>query len=196
MLDVDYLIDTVFKVRDRLDIEKARQSPIEWFISATDYDTGESRYVSKHDDVSPFEALRASKAAPVFFGKRVMLSGHRYIDGELGPTIGDHVRFAITKGADRIVVVSHSAPYSLRHQFMMRAYSLFVSPPMRRALIRDISANETDLTTPDATVLSVIPGELPASFATRDPDKLAATFERGIQDALAREQELRTLFGT
>jgi predicted acylesterase/phospholipase RssA len=51
VLNIDYLIDVLFKQRDRLNVETLRFQPTELFIPVTNYQTGEAKYFSNHDDV-------------------------------------------------------------------------------------------------------------------------------------------------
>jgi len=63
MMDIDYLVDDIFKKQDVLDVEKVKLSKIKLFISATNIETGALEYFGNQTDVDIFEALRASSAA-------------------------------------------------------------------------------------------------------------------------------------
>ncbi|HEY4487255.1 MAG TPA: hypothetical protein VI483_00650 [Candidatus Paceibacterota bacterium] len=194
IMDVDYLVDTVFKQQEPLNIKKLAATTIQWQIPITDVDSGETRYIGAKNNVDPFETLRATKAIPILFGKKIAIGKHRYIDGEFGPTLDDHVRHAFALGAQRIVIVNHLAPWTLRRRVVACAYALLRSRATRRALLRDIFTSITHFDGKGAEVLFVNPQRLPTGTATRDQEKVRATFARGYQDALALKDELRTLF--
>ncbi len=70
LMDIGYLVDTVFRQREPLDVPKLRSSAIRWFVPITDFETGLTRYVSAEDNMDVFEMLRASAAIPILFGKK------------------------------------------------------------------------------------------------------------------------------
>jgi len=104
ILNVDYLIDTVFKQQDRLNVEALRSAPTELFIPVTNYQTGEETYFSNHDDVDLFDVLRATKAIGIFYGKTVEIAGQKYVDGALSVPLG--ITRALEAGATDIIVIS------------------------------------------------------------------------------------------
>jgi predicted patatin/cPLA2 family phospholipase len=104
ILNIDYLIDVVFREKDRLDVEALKAQPTELFIPVTNYRTGEERYFSNHDDVDFFEVLRAAKAAEISYGRPVNIVGQEYVDGALSVPIG--ITKAIDAGATDIIVIS------------------------------------------------------------------------------------------
>ena len=194
IMDVDYLIDVVFKKQEPLDTERLQGTPIGWFIPLSDYDTGATRYVGAKDHLDPFEVLRAAKAIPVLFGKRVPLSHRRYIDGELGPILQDHVRHALAQGAQNILIINHVTPWEGTKKIAMQLYTSVIPGGMRDAIFRDISTDTHHFSAPYANVLFVSPEQLPCAPLSHSKQKIKATFERGVADALALAPELRTLF--
>lgn len=194
VVDVDYLIDTVFKKQEVLDVEKIQNSTIHWFIPMSDFDTGYTQYVNAKDKLDLFEVLRATMAIPLAFGRKIPISGKRYIDGEFGPTLQDHVTHALHHGAKRILLLNHTSPWNFISRSVFKGYATHIPQGMHDALIRDISTNVFQMTAPGATVIAVAPQNLPAWNLTRDQKRLQATFDQGVADALSIEKELRELF--
>jgi len=108
IIDIDYLIDQVFKKLDPLDVEAVKKSPTELLIATTNYKTGLIRYFSNRENVDIFEALRASKAMPVVYGKKIVLDGEFYIDGALVGSIAVNMREALRRGAQKIIVIHNN----------------------------------------------------------------------------------------
>ncbi len=191
IVDVDYLIDEVFKIQDPLSLDNLSTTRIDWAIAVTNFNTGRSRYITSRDAVDIFEALRASKALPVFFGKRVSLSGKKYFDGELGPTSDDHIAYARSRGAERIVLIEHQPTHSIKTLLSIELIGLSVPPRTRTSLLRDqlSPARRMD---PALSILRIRP-KTPVGLLTRNPELLQRAFELGVEDALAHEKELRTL---
>ncbi|NBV77419.1 hypothetical protein EBR66_04615 [bacterium] len=194
IMDVDYLVDTIFKIQEPLNITALARSSIEWIIPISHAITGATRYVSARDKLDPFEVLRAAKAMPLFFAKWVKLGNHYYVDGEMGSTLNDHIQELYRRGARRIMVVSHSKKRS-GITLLERCYAFFQPTGLRKALIRRLSTPNTDYRTPnDAHIVTLFADKLPATFASCKSSLLCATYEQGITDALSMEQELRALF--
>lgn len=195
IMDVDYLVDDVFSKREPLDVGRVASSFIEWRIPITDFDTGITRYVAAKDNLNPFEVLRAAKAIPLLYRRKVSIAPARYIDGELGPTLEDHVRFAIAQGVDRLIVLRHNSLWSRISKFYGRLYASRVSEGLRRSIIHDMTKDSIHITVSDAQMILLVPKNLPVrNPADNQREHVGATFERGFNDALALQDELRTLF--
>lgn len=67
IIDIDYLIDDIFKKQDPLDVHAIYQSSITYAISMTDVETGIVEYLSNKDSIDIFEIMRATKAMPFFY---------------------------------------------------------------------------------------------------------------------------------
>lgn len=194
MMDVDYLVDTIFRRLEPLDVKKVAASAISWQIPITDYASGEPRYVSANDGVDIFETLRASQALPFYYGRKIPLFGNRYIDGELGPTLEDHIKKAVELGATRLLVINHATPWLGLKKIAMETYALLSSSGLRSSIIRDIHADASHIETSHGHMIVLSPSELPVTSVENDKRKLKATFARGMQDARALKDELLALF--
>ncbi|MDO8522547.1 MAG: hypothetical protein Q7S08_04700 [bacterium] len=195
MMDIDYLVDIVFKEQERLDTGALNSSAIRWFVPIEDFDAGNARYVSVKDALDPFEILRATTADPIIFGRKIPIAGKRYTDGELGPVLQDHVTQALRQGVKKILVLNHTSPRTIVTRTIMRGYATHLPHGMRDAVIRDISTNVFAMKAPGAHVIAVAPQNLPAGKKlTRNRKKLQITFDQGVQDALSIEKDLRELF--
>ena len=196
MMDVDYLVDGIFRTLEPLDTEKVRRSSIDWYIPMTEYVSGKTHYASAADDLDLFEVLRAAEALPVFYGKRVPLLGHKYIDGELGPTLQDHIKKAHALGATRILFINHCTPWVGVKRAAMKFYALLCSRGLHDAITRDITTDTAHLVLPEGELLVVSPNDLPVASVENDKQKLIATFAKGMVDARALSNELQSLFDT
>ncbi len=194
IMDVDYVVDTVLKRQEPLDIVALAASPVEYFIPITNAQTGQVRYISKKDRVDPFEALRITKALPLFFGKQFKLFGDTYMDGELGQTVHDHVDCAVRQGARRILVIN-DVHWTQAGRLALEIYARMMPLGLGEAIRRDASASTTCVSGPGLEIVCVTPSILPASVYSKNEARLRQTFHRGVFDALAMESELRTLLG-
>jgi predicted patatin/cPLA2 family phospholipase len=157
ILDVNYLIDTVFKELLPLQVEQLMQTTTEFHIPVLHAKERRVRYISKADGFDIFEVLRAAKALPVFFGQKIDLGGEYYLDGGAGLQFEDTIEYARKLGATRIIAIDTRAPAKRREL---------------RSSLRD----------DDIVLISA--RELDVGVVTRNQSKLKAGFELGYSDTL------------
>ncbi len=105
IIDIDFLVDQVFKVIDPLFVDKVKESKSQFYISTTDYENGSLKYFSKDDNEDIFEMIRASKAMPVVYNKKVNIGEHSYCDSFMSSSPYTHIKKAIELGATHIIVI-------------------------------------------------------------------------------------------
>lgn len=108
IVDIDYLIDTVIRKNNTLDIEKLINSDIQWYFSITDSDTGIIEYVTKNTSFDVWQALKAIVSVPIltnlFSFKGNYVGKKLYSDSVAGARFQLHVKKAINEGANRIII--------------------------------------------------------------------------------------------
>lgn len=117
LIDIDYLIDSIFKEQDPLNARSVVDSPTQYLIPAMNRVTGAIEYFSNRDGTDVFEAMRATKAMPIAFryDPRVMIAGWPYCDSSLSSRPTTHLRKAVSLGATKIVMVDNTSARSGRH---------------------------------------------------------------------------------
>ncbi|MAG28955.1 hypothetical protein CL632_02315 [bacterium] len=120
IIDIDYLIDTVFREKEPLDVRAVCNSPVKVLVAVTDYATGDLVYFSNkdrqdHDEV--FEILRASKALPLAFNKRIWVDGKAYCDSYLSASLSAHIREAIKEGATKVIAINNTVKRPINETF-------------------------------------------------------------------------------
>ncbi|MBI2543168.1 MAG: hypothetical protein HYW24_03210 [Candidatus Aenigmarchaeota archaeon] len=80
-LNVDYLIDEVFKKHIPLNRNKVKTSKIRFIIPVTNSKTGEVKYFDNMTKYDFFEILRAAMSPPFAYGKTVKIGKDTYFDG-------------------------------------------------------------------------------------------------------------------
>jgi len=79
VIDIDYLIDTVFKQQASLDISQIKSSSTKYYITATNQASGQVEFLNtKNHDV--YELMRASKAMPIVYNKSITINNKSYGD--------------------------------------------------------------------------------------------------------------------
>ncbi|OGY92509.1 MAG: hypothetical protein A3H70_04680 [Candidatus Komeilibacteria bacterium RIFCSPLOWO2_02_FULL_48_11] len=190
VIDIDYLIDVVFKQQQPLDIVGMRQSPILFNVGATNRVTGEVTYFSNRDAVDFFEVLRASKAMPIAYRKSVAINGVQYYDSYLSSGIRAGVRRALELGAERLLLFNtdiQSWPGAL----MYRAWLAWQAKEFRDGYQKEKEAITRSLIPDRARLVMIQPRQpLPVSTLNNNRAKIHQTIEQGYQETL-NNQELK-----
>jgi len=120
IVDVDFMVDTALKTICPIDVEALRESPCLLQVVMTDSKTGEARVVTNRDEhVDIYEAVRATAALPALYNKKILVDGHRCIDGGIIEPI-PVFRALESKPDLTIAIASH--PRGFRHPPMSRAF--------------------------------------------------------------------------
>lgn len=115
ILDIDYLVDDVFKHKYPLDTNLLRQSKVEVIVPAMCYETGMISYFSSKDEALDwFEVLRAAKALPFIYGKRIRIGSLHYFDTPYSSSWDVHIKKAESLGATHLIVVDLNKLYPNR----------------------------------------------------------------------------------
>lgn len=107
IMDIDYLIDQVFKKQDPLNVQKILNSPINFQIPYTNIKSGRVDHFSNRDGGDVFEALRATKAMPIIYGKSVNIGGQYYCDTQLSASSAWLIDQAKRLGAEKVLVLDN-----------------------------------------------------------------------------------------
>ncbi len=105
IMDIDYLIDVVFKKQEPLDIEKLSNVKTKYYIPIKGVSDGNLRYISNLDNLDIFETLRATTAIPFFYNKKVNIEKKLYIDGSSSSSLKKMIDKAIGLGATKVLVI-------------------------------------------------------------------------------------------
>ena len=183
---------------DIFDFDTYESNPMEFFVVATDVDTGKAEYhilADRHDH--GFEWIRASASMPLV-SQMVEIDGRRYLDGALADSIP--VQYFESIGYDRNVVIL-TQPMGFRKKpdsmlpLMKLHYRKF--PKLVEAITtrhEQYNATLDHIAHREAAgeLLVIRPAEkLPIGRTEKDPDKLRQVYEIGRQTAEARIVEIQ-----
>lgn len=109
VMNIDYLIDNVFKLQERLNDKKVKSSNTKFLIPVMNRRTGEVRYFSNRENVDIFECLRAAKAMPFLyhFKPNVNIRGASYCDSPYSARSLTGVKEAMDLGMKKILVIDN-----------------------------------------------------------------------------------------
>jgi len=104
LLDVDFLIDDVFRQFLPLDIKALENSRTLMITPVTNVETGKAKYFTNRDKVDLFEVLRASKASPILYDRSVEINGEFYCDGGMNDPVP--VNLPWIRGSKKIIIIT------------------------------------------------------------------------------------------
>jgi len=105
LIDVNYLIDEILKKKVPLDVEKIYSSEIDFYIPVTNYKKAQVEFFSNRNKDDIFEALRATKAIPFAFGRKIAIKDDLYCDYPMSSSVFPNIEKAIGLGATKILVI-------------------------------------------------------------------------------------------
>lgn len=113
-VDLDYVYGTLSRAdgENPLDYAALRDNPMEFYVVATEAETGQAHYFDKsHIHQDDYSIMKASSAIP-FVCKPYAIQGVPYYDGALGDPVP--VEKAFQLGCDRVVVILTKPEQELR----------------------------------------------------------------------------------
>ena len=144
VVDIDYLIDEVFKKQATLNEKKIRASKILHLIPATNVETGKVTYFSTKNGIDVFEAMRASKAMPVLFNKKVCIRGKQYCDSYISTSTKLNALKAIKLGATKVIIIDNTTPH-LINRFLFFAWFNLRNKNFKKNYLKNLEKiNETN----------------------------------------------------
>jgi predicted patatin/cPLA2 family phospholipase len=193
VIDIDYLIDSVFKKIEPLDEKLIYTSKIDYLVPVTNADSGEVRYFTNKDGSDIFEVMRATKAMPVLFNKKVAINGKRYCDTQLASSAYFNIPKALELGATHIIIVANnektSTLYDLGYKIWVKSKNKVFRDNYKRLGVLNKKLNGVN----GVEILYITPSQaLPAKILDNNQVHLRETIDLGYQDCL-KSVELITL---
>jgi len=186
IMDIDYLIDDVFKIQEPLYISKVNNSKTKLFISSTEYKSGKVKFFSNTHEYDIFESLRASKAIPILYNKKVNIKNTDYIDGSIGATVLISIEKAINEGVKNIIVICDWKKISTLTKIFLNIYSIFVSNGLRSSIKKYINQDISYLEEKDFQDLNIIfiypSRKLKTNTLNNKKENLEDSFDLGFED--------------
>lgn len=185
-IDIDFLIDEIFKKKTKLNIEKIKNSPITLAVPMVDAKSGKLQYFTNHDKVDWFEVLRAGKAIPIFYNKNVKIGTKTYHDSHLSASPETHVKYARKLGATKIISI-HCTDIGLRLESDLIESLWFFMKKDRKFRKNYYKINEIqESVSPDNFL--IFPSEKPfANLLDTKHDDIVDTIELGYNDIITNQ---------
>ena len=179
------IIDFVFRKLHPLDMKKLKKSKTECLISATNYETGNTKYFSNKDDVDFYEVLRATKALPLFFNRLVRIGKDKFCDSNLSASIEMHIAEAIRRGATKILVIDNSSVGRLQ-PLLHSIWASLRKKKFKKTYFKQLSMINKLKIPKGIQIIKFKPEFLPLSALSIKKQLLEKAFDKGYEDALKK----------
>jgi predicted patatin/cPLA2 family phospholipase len=190
ILDVDYLIDEVFRKQHPFDIEKIKSKKTKWLLPVTRVRDGATVYLVPKRTEEVYEYLRAAKAIPIVYGKTVTIDGEEYIDGDFGSDTEDLERKALALGAKDIIVIENSPPEFFRKTKRINMNAIRIVEKLRRdagmlrAVERELVEKAPVIAPKGYDIIRIAPSKnLHIATSEKSKLKVRTAFNLGYADA-------------
>ena len=181
---------------DPFDQAAFAQSSVEFYATLTNVENGQPEYRKITDVFEEMEVFRATSAMP-FVSNIVMLDDKPYLDGGIADSIP--LDFAQTLGCDKLIVVL-TRPTDYRKKKMptlfpklfYRKYPKLVEALLNRHEVYNQQLDNVLQEEKAGNIFVVRPSEtLKIGRLEKDPDKIKAMYQLGVQDMQAELQDLK-----
>ena len=199
-VDMDYVYGTLSNADGEypLNYPAFRDNPMEFFVVATDVETGQAKYFDKGDvRQDDYNIMKASSAIP-FVCRPYVVQGKAYYDGALGDPVPVNKAFEL--GCDRVVVILTRPEHILRdskqdEKFasrIRRKYPNAAEKLCQRAQLYNESVAQAQEYAKHGKVLIVAPDDTcGVSTLSRNKDALQRLYEKGYRDGQKIETFLK-----
>lgn len=198
-VDMDYVYGTLSNADGEypLDYHAFRDNSMEFYVVATDVETGQAKYFDKGDvRQDDYNIMKASSAIPVVC-KPYSVQGRAYYDGALGDPVPVNKAFEL--GCDRVVVILTRPEHQLRSSKqdekyasrIRRKYPNAAEKLCQRAQLYNESVVQAQEYAKQGKVLIVAPDDTCGiSTLSRKKVALQQLYEKGYKDGQKIEDYL------
>ena len=187
IINIDYLIDVIFKKQDPLKEKSIYDSKTRYLIPALNKNTGKIDYFDNKKDMDVFESMRATKAMPIAFkmNPKIKINGSFYCDSSTSSSAESHIQKAIDFGADKILIIN-SISYKKKglDNFF---FSLWLSSQKFRKQYYEMEKKLSDAGMPkNVKIFTITPkSKLKITTLNNNINLLRQTIEQGYQETIS-----------
>lgn len=190
IMDLDYLLNEVYRQKEPLDLKALRETPVRFYVTATDCETGQAHYFNNHED-RMLPALKATGAIPLIYRFAVIIEGRRYMDGGIVDPIP--IQKALDEGCEEIWILLTRPPgyrkepplLPLLPKIFGKRYPALATAMARQHLVYNQALGRIERGELPCKIRIIRPSKpLPVTRLRANKHRLLDAIQRGYRDAL------------
>lgn len=183
-------------VHDVFDNDEFKRSPIDFYATVTNVETGLAEHIKITDPFAQMETLRASSAMP-YVSKIVEVGDKKYLDGGIADSIP--LDFCQSLGFDKIIVVL-TRPFEYRKKpssplmskWFYRRYPKLANTLQNRYKIYNQQVENVIKQSEQGNIFVLRPSvDLAIKRIEKDMSKVQAMYDLGVSDAMNELTKLK-----
>ena len=199
LYSTEFCYNEVPLVHDIFDFDTYENHPMEFYVVATDVETGKPvyhKFEGRHD--CGFDWIRASASMPLV-SQIVDIKGQKLLDGGIADSVP--IRFFENMGYDKnVVILTRPKTYRKGENKAMpliklkyRKYPNLVETMKNRHKVYNDTLDYIEEREKSGNIFVIRPeADLPVDRVERDPVKLKAAYEIGRETAISRLEEIKS----
>lgn len=200
IVEVEFCYHRLPEKLDVYDYAAFKENKTPFYVVVSNVETGEAEYIQMKDMLEEIDFLRASASLP-YFSRIVEIENKKYLDGGCCDAIP--VRQFQKMGFEKnVVVLTRPADYvkkpesKLFYKLIYRKYPKFASAMERRAENYNKTVEELKTLEKSGDIFIIRPETaLPAARMEHDPERIQATYDRGVADGRKSLDKLMEFLG-
>lgn len=184
IIDIKFLLYTIFKKDFPLNEDQIYKSKIKYFIPALNKKNGNIDYFNINKEKNVFENMHACMAIPLAykFNPKIKINNNNYCDSMASTIAESHIKKAVELGATKIIIIS-----SILHKSNSIDRKIFKTWMFFQKCKKEYYNNESKLLNykppKNIKILSIYPeAELTLNSLNNKEETLIKTFNQGVSE--------------
>jgi len=196
VVNKDFCFNKLLYETDPFDFETFNKSPIKYYVTVTNIETGKAEYIEIKDSEKDMEYLRASGSMPLL-SQIVEINGKKYLDGGVADSIP--LKKAQELGYDKIIVVTTRPKNYVKKKYKMlpfkikyKNYKNFVKALENRHINYNKTTKYIREEELKNNIFVIRPSRIvKVSKLEKNPDRIKEQYNLGYFDTMNRINELK-----
>ena len=199
VVNKDFTFYKVTKELDPFDNDKFKEGNKEFYVTATNIETGKAEYFKIDDVLEQLETFRATAAVP-FASEIIEIDGKKYLDGGISDSIP--INKCLDLGYKKIIVILtqplgfRKMPFSKKRQQLLRIalkkYPNLVDAMLNRYVMYNEELDKVSQLEESGDVFVIRPSrKINMSMIEKDPDKIQEYYDMGVEVGKSVIEDLR-----
>lgn len=199
VVNKDFTFYKVTKELDPFDNDKFKEGNKEFYVTATNIETGKPEYFKIDDVLEQLEEFRATSAVP-FASEIIEINGNKYLDGGISDSIP--INKCLELGYEKVIVILtqplgfRKKPFSKKREQLfkmaLKKYPKLVNALLNRYIMYNEELDKVNELEEKGEIFVIRPSrKINMSMIEKNPDKIQEYYDMGVQVGKSVIKDLR-----